>query len=294
MKNTCFFCSKNITDKKTQEHIIPNGLLAKLGIKEETITGVGDIQYSRLKVPAHQKCNNEFGSIYENEIIELLDNPDELYETLKSEENGILIKYGPNNSTTMIISTWLSKIYYGLFYNDFLKTNDETWKNAAKDIIDCDNFRMIQKSYKANHGFCLPSSLFVFKSVNSDFDLRTYIYPQCILIKIRSLIFILSIGDGYLPKNYLNGEILKKLREFLSNEETINSKFPVHLFAFAEIISLRKCIAKSPIFVYSENEIINMSLSTGVSNPEEYYRINEEELELERNEVLLCLGVTIK
>jgi len=223
-----------------------------------------------------------------------LDNPDELYETLKSEENVILMQYGPDNSTTMIISTWLSKIYYGLFYNDLLKTTDVTRRNIAKDIIDCDNFRMIQKSYEANNGFCLPSSLYVFKSVNSDFDLRTIIYPQCILIKIRSLIFILSIGDGFLPKNYLNGAVLISFRKFLSNEETLNSKFPVHLYAFAEIISLRNCIPKSPSFIYSENQIFNMSLSTGVNNPEEYYRINEEELEQERNDVLLILGVTIK
>lgn len=37
-KNTCFFCSEIINEKKTLEHIIPNGLLGKLGIKEETLT----------------------------------------------------------------------------------------------------------------------------------------------------------------------------------------------------------------------------------------------------------------
>jgi len=225
--------------------------------------------------------------------MKLLDNPDELYETLKSEEIGISIQYGPDNSTTMIISTWLSKIYYGLFYYDFLKTIDESRRNTAKDIIDCDNFRMVQKSYVANNGFYLPSSLFVFKTTNSDFDLRTIIYPQCILMKINSLIFILSIGDGYLPKDYLNGEVLKSFRIFLSNEENVNSEFPVHLFALAEIISLRNFIPKSPSFVYSEKEIINMSLSTGVNNPEEYYRIKVEEIEHERNEVLLSLGVKL-
>lgn len=291
MRNTCFFCSKKITDKKTLEHIIPNRLLAKLGIKEKTVTGVGDIQYSRLKVPAHKTCNNEFGSIYENKIIQLLENPDELYETLKSEEVGISVVYGPDDSITMIISTWLSKIYYGLFYNDFLKTDNPERKDIAKHIIDCDNFRMIQKSYEQNNGFCLPSSLFVFKTKNTDFDLRTLIQPQCIMIKIKSIIFILSIGDGSLPKNYLNGEVLSVFRDFLRNKEIVNERFPISLFALAEIVALRLCIPKSPRFIYSDNQITNMSLSTSVENPNEYYRIDEVELKQQRIEVLSDLGI---
>jgi hypothetical protein len=115
IRNICFFCSEPINGKKTQEHIIPDSLLGKLGIKQEVLHGKGKFLYSRIKVPAHKSCNNGFGSQYENEVMRLLDNPNSLFEDLKQEENGVLWLYGADNSATSIISTWLLKIYYGLF-----------------------------------------------------------------------------------------------------------------------------------------------------------------------------------
>ena len=93
MRNTCFFCSQIISDKKTQEHIIPNSLLGRLGIKEETVTGKGIFQYSRIKVPAHKSCNSNFGSEYENEVLSLLDEPDQLFNDLMTENVTIPLKY---------------------------------------------------------------------------------------------------------------------------------------------------------------------------------------------------------
>ncbi|WP_199185056.1 hypothetical protein [Aquimarina sp. I32.4] len=268
--------------------------MGKLGIKEETLTGVGKFQYSKIKVPAHDTCNNEFGSVYENKIINLLEDTDGLYDKLIKDDYGIPLKYSPEDSISMLVSTWMSKVYYGLFYNDFLKTKNSDWKLICKDIIDCDNFRMIQRSYKEGNGFCLPSSLYVFKAINKDFDLRTFVFPQGIVIKINSIILILNIGDGYLIRNYLNGEILADFRDTLIKEETKNNKFPTHLYALAEIMALRRCIPKSPQFIYSENEIINMSLSTAVKNPSEYYKIDEVELQEVKSEILLDFGLVVK
>lgn len=39
---------------------------------------------------------------------------------------------------------------------------------------------------------------------------------------------------------------------------------------------------------------MNMSLLTGVSNPEEYYKVDEELNEKMRNEILIDLGVKIE
>lgn len=286
MKQTCFFCSEPIDGKKTLEHIIPNSLLGKLGIKEQTISGKGSFQYSRIKVPAHSHCNSEFGSNFEKKVIDLLDNPDKLYEDLISEEVGISMQYGPNESTTSIISTWLCKIYYGLFYNDFLKINDDEYKELAKNIIDNDNFRLIQNAYKDGVGFCLPSSLYVFKSNKDFFDLRTIVHPQTIMIKINKLVFILLIGDGCLVKNYLNGESLENFRKDLLNEEESNNKFPLQLFSLAELMALRINIPKSPSFIYTNKEIVNMSLSTMVKAPVEFYKLDLNALAETRNEIL--------
>jgi len=294
MKNTCFFCSEPILGKKTQEHIIPDSLLRKLGIKEKTITGKGVFQYSRIKVPAHKACNSKFGSIYENRILKLLDDPEKLIADLKAEEPGISIMYGPDESVTALFSTWLSKIYYGLFYNDYLKIADVEYKEIARSIIDTDNFRMIQNAYKDGVGFCLPSSLYVFQSDKDFFDLQTFIYPHTIMMKIHKLVFILAIEDGFLTKNYLNGELLLNFREKLLLEEKKNDNFPVHLYALSEIMALRMCIPKTPSFVYSNNQIMNMSLSTGVMNPEEYYKVDEELIAKNRNDILLKLNVNIE
>ena len=122
---TCFFCSNPIEEKKSLEHIIADGLLGKLGLKEKTIEGQGKFQYSRIKVPAHSTCNTTFGSRYENEIQTLLDNPDDLYRVLIQEENLVSQTYQPSNDPISLITTWLSKVYYGLFYNDFLKLDHQ-------------------------------------------------------------------------------------------------------------------------------------------------------------------------
>lgn len=122
LRRKCFFCKDRIDGKKTLEHIIPNSLLGKLGIKEKTVTGqFNTIQYSRVKVPAHESCNNQFGSDYENRILSLLENPEQLYNQLL-EEAGILMMYSPDSSVSALITTWLSKIYYGLFYYDLIST----------------------------------------------------------------------------------------------------------------------------------------------------------------------------
>jgi len=277
IKKKCFFCSKPIEDKKSDEHIIPDSLLGKLGIKEQELKGEGIFQYSRIKVPAHSSCNSGFGSQYENRIIELLDNPKHLYQDLIEEESGILWRYGPDESLSMLISTWLSKIYYGLFYNDYLKLEESEFTKTAKQIIESSNFKMIQEAYQDGVGFCIPSSLYVFISENENFDLRTLIYPQTILLKIKSLTMILCIGDGFLTKNYLNKERLEKFRKFLAVEEKKEPRFPIHLFGHSEILALRTHIPKAPFFLYSKEkkEILNMSLASNVKTPGEYYKVDE-------------------
>lgn len=293
-KNLCFFCSREISEKKSKEHIIPDSLLGKLGIKNKTLTGRGEFTYSRLKVPAHAKCNSEFGSRYESEILEYLDYPDRTYETLTEEEKGIAVRYGPDDSTTSKISTWLLKIYYGIFYNDYLKVKDEEWKQISLNIIDTVNFNLVRESYKRNYGFYLPSSLYVFKTNNSEFNLRTFIFPQTILMQVEGLVFILNICDGFLVKNYLNESHLSNFRRSLKENESENDQFPSGLFACAELVALRMCIPKSPMFIFNEGEVINLSLSTSVENPEEHYKIDNDLLNKTREEVLLELGIKVK
>ena len=277
-KRKCFFCSETINEKKSMEHIIPNSLLGKLGIKEESITGDKTTQYSRIKVPSHAKCNNEFGSEYEDRILDFFDDTDHLYDALVEEENSHLMMYCPSDSVTSIITTWLSKIYYGLFYYDYLKTTNDLWREKCLSIISSDNFNFVKESYKNSFGFQLPSSLYVFKTDNQDTDLITMISPTTILFKIKNITLVLCICDGFLTKNYLNEDSLKNLRDYVEKQDKNNVAFPSYKLALGEILALRSCIPKNPKFVYSQNQIINMSFSTLAENPDEVYKIDLETL----------------
>lgn len=294
MRRTCFFCSKFINEKKTEEHIIPNSLLGKLGIKEETLVGQGKFQYSRLKVPAHSACNSGFGSRYENEILSLLDSPDKLLEDISENEDVLSLQYQPSNDSISLVTTWLSKIYYGIFYNDYLKVDSPEWNEVYREIIDCDNFKMIQKSYQENQGFSLPSSLFAFKTNDEDFDLRTFVHPQAILIKIKKLVLILCIGDGYLTKAYLNKDNLKVLQQNLDEHGKLNPHIPQHLIALADILAFRHSIPKTPKFIYSDKFVVNMSLSSAVKDPHSYYKIDEQTFIENKKDVLANLNIILQ
>jgi hypothetical protein len=293
LRKVCFFCSKVIDGKKTKEHIIPNRLLGKLGIKEQTITCERITQYSRIKVPSHASCNNGFGSQYEERVLELLDDTDALYEALKAEEHSIPMVYSPEESPTAIITTWLSKIYYGFFYYDYLTTHDETWREICSSVINSHNFNYVRSSYENGHGFQLPSSLYVFKTENTQPDLVTIADPCSILIKINSLTIILCICDGYLTKNYLSGVTLYKLRDSVTLEDKNNIHFPSHKLALGEILALRVCIPKTPKFAASDKQIINMSMSTLAANPDELYRIDPANLNNAREEIFGKLKIEV-
>lgn len=291
LRRICFFCSEPIEGKKTLEHIIPNGLLRKLGIQQETLTGNQKAQYSRIKVPAHASCNNEFGSEYESTIISMLDNPDSLYEKIVSEESNTLVMYGPERTTTSLITTWLSKIYYGLFYYDLITTDNPEWKDVCSSIVNNENFNYVQRSYKNGYGFQLPSSLYVFKTSNLNTDLQTLVRPSVILLKTQKLTFVLCINDGFLTKQYLNDDALINLRFRVEAADDADHNFPDHRIALAEILALRSCIPKTPSFISSESQIVNMSQFTMVENPDEYYRIDLELLDKARKEALEIVGI---
>ena len=99
-------------------------------------------------------------------------------------------------------------------------------------------------------------------------------------------------GDGHLTKNYLNSSNLDNLKSYLfENDKSDN--FPTDLFAFSEITALRLNIPKQPSFIFTENEMINLSLNTFVNNPNEFYKIDVNNQENTRNEILKSFGVKL-
>lgn len=293
LRRVCFFCNEVIEGKKTLEHIIPNSLLGRLGIKEQAITGRKEVQYSRIKVPAHKICNNEFGSHYESRVIRLLDDLDFLYEVINSEDSGLPMVYGPDESVVAIITTWLSKIYYGLFYYDLITTQDEEWREICSSIVMGKNFEYVRRSYRGGHGFQLPSSLYAFKTKNASADIVTLVDPSSILLKIGSLTLILCICDGFLTKNYLRGEALERLINCVRDEDERDVGFPSHRLALGEIVALRSCIPKTPKFISVDDQVVNMSLSTMVADPDMYYKIDGQALSDARAKILRDFNIEL-
>lgn len=290
----CFFCGKAIDGKSNPEHVIPNRLLGRLGIKEQELSGNHTTQYSRIKVPAHSKCNSTFGSLYEDKIQNLLKDTDSLYAELLKEQDETPLIYNPSEGVTEIVTTWLSKIYYGLFYNDFLKTDSEKHRETCREIIESENFNLVRQSYKNGSGFTLPSSLYVFQTETPEFDLSTMIEPPTLLLKVNRLVLILCICDGHLTKNYLNSKNLETLKGLMKAEENLNRDFPAHKLALAEILALRLSIRKTPSFAFSNEFVMNMSFMTMVENPNDYYKIDEDEIDQNRNKILNNFGIQTK
>lgn len=291
LKRTCFFCGEEISGKKSMEHIIPDSLLGKMGIKEVSVSGNRKTQYSRIKVPAHSSCNSEFGSRFEDSVVDLFEDADVLYDLICKEEDSIPLDYRPSESVSSVLTTWLSKIYYGMFYDDYLKSDNTEWREMCGELISGPNFDLVRKSYKNGYGFQLPSSLYAFKTLNEEFDLNTIVHPSTILLKVGSITLILCICDGFLTKNYLNGNSLRNLRSWVSSEDRINRDFPSHKLALSEILALRHCIPKSPSFSFSDNQIVNMSLLTMVRNPGEVYKIDAGRLSEIRAQILREFGI---
>ncbi|MFT7433013.1 MAG: hypothetical protein ACI9TY_000638 [Alphaproteobacteria bacterium] len=291
LKNTCFFCKGGINSKQDRdlEHIIPNSLLRSLGIQNATLYGNHERTYSRVKVPAHRSCNNGFGNAYESRVLELLNDVDALYEDICLSEPSMPVIGGVNDSSAAIISAWLCKIYYGLFYNDYLRDTSLGNDSLQKQIIDDVNFDLIRKSYKDGNAFMLPSSLYAFKTENDDFDFRTSPYSGVIMFKYKTLVMVLCIGDGCLSKNYLSGEVLSRLKEHVPILEADHPSLAQN-YLFAEISALRMCIPKAPSFSYNDKQIINMSSMTMVADPDSYYRVDDGMVADMRNEILAGLG----
>lgn len=293
VRKSCFFCGEEIEKNKTLEHIIPNALLKKLNIKEEVLGGNLNIQYSRVKVPAHQYCNSTFGSQYEALLLDMLDDPARIYKSI-ADDYGIEIQYGPEFNDISIIRTWMTKIYYGLFYNDFLKTKDEQYRQICQKIIGSKNFELTRESYKNQYGFNIPSSLYVFKTKNTEFNLRTIIDPATLMLRINGLILILSIGDGFLCRQYLNGESLNQLNDYLALHEENIPDFPSPELALAEILALRVNIPKQPFFMFNAKRMINLSLNTMAANPDSLYQVDPEQIAKDRSDILADFGIKLK
>src|SRR3979409_15634 len=68
--NRCFYCNKLLKSNHSKEHVFPQWLQDRFGIRDKTITLINGtrIQYAKLTVPCCKPCNNVHLSKLENRV----------------------------------------------------------------------------------------------------------------------------------------------------------------------------------------------------------------------------------
>lgn len=119
----CFICGIKLDSaNNSKEHVFPKWLLSKYQLYDHQIgqlNGSGQF-YRTLKVPCCIKCNGSLLSPVEKRISEVFSGG---FDNFK------------NNLSDKDLFIWLSKIYYGILYNESLKPANPREPNG-KRIVD--------------------------------------------------------------------------------------------------------------------------------------------------------------
>ena len=286
----CFFCGEEILEKIHKEHIIPNAFLKELNLKNEkfTIHNGEAVDYGRLKVSTHQRCNNEYGSRYEQQILKILNNLDshknELANITKKEKEIIC---RPSGEIADLLTSWFIKIFYGIIWFEInYKNNKDTLrKQKINSLLKDNNLNSIQKGYRNGKGFNLPSSLYYLKLNDIiPFDFGFLIEDQVFWMKIREHFFMLAIGDGKLCYSYINDDLLSQMKKyFLECKDN-----PLCFFTpLSHLIAVQRNLPKKPSYVVAQDWIMNTSLMTGSTQPRRIDReVVNREAKRVRNQLL--------
>lgn len=265
MKKICFFCGEAIEGKSHDEHIIPDKVLEIFNLKNKYLNLLhgGALTYSRLKVDSHSVCNNQFGSRYEEIVIKILKDIDSHKDQLSFMHKSQDIQIGYSDSLSSILGAWFSKIFYGIiwFEANLKKDIGEELRLGLRSFLEEKNFQMMRQSYKVGAGFCLPSSVYYvpLRCVGAiPFDFGTMIDSTIFWLKFDKHLFMSCLGDGQIVSNYLNQSVLSQILE----NEVSDERSLFYLCPLSHMIATRKAMPKSPLFLLSDNMIINMSLTT--------------------------------
>jgi len=267
----CFFCQRRFPKELlTREHVFGKWLIDRGNLANAKLTFPNgtSTKYGKLCVPACVKCNNVFGSQFENNIKNILDTFNAYRHELITNDVSIDMMYGFDDSAKTRITLWLQKIYFGILYFEahLLNVPPKTIQPAKKAVKSSTTFQHTCRSIIEGVGFNLAATLLVFDLPDNDlgaFDYFDSYDPPAVALKIDNKMFFVAISDGQLTNNYLSGGGLESLRaDILANRFGTVS----HIMAFAYPLATMKNLPVSPKFIYSHNQITNMS-NTGLGQP---------------------------
>lgn len=265
MPKICFLCGCEIKEKVSMEHIFSDAFLKKMNLKKMKFrynaTNNGK-EYSRLKSPTHPKCNNEFGSRFESETLEMI-------ESL-NERSGELSKLHLNYQNSDIkdlkgrILKWLTKIYLGLLcWESGLPKHENTeFQSNLKQLLKDPALKTLQRCLTSEQCFYVPSSVYYFKipscfHIGFEFDFATGLPLGLIYVKINEHLFIACIADDRLVEEYFTNENYIFTQKVIDENTTVD---PVaYLYAVSHIWAVRANLPVTPNIFYNDNYLLCLS-----------------------------------
>lgn len=293
LRETCFLCGQPISGKADKEHILSDGFLAAMKLKEETlnISMRNKAQYSRLKVKAHPECNSTFGSRFEDYILKITTSFSENTSYLKQIH---LAKQGDDLfHWKEVLSLWLVKLYLGFSWWECSLVNhpDKNYKTELEKALRSNLLPHFQKCFRDELWFNLPSSLFYYEVAECEdfaaFDFSSRHEVEGVFIKFRSHLLVLLIGDANLTHEYFNHHWERRQKIL---HDTVNSHPLNFLDAVAELWAVRKCLPLEPKLTITADNVVDESRLGYREKPE----INGDHINEYREQFLKELEVRYK
>ena len=265
MSRECFLCGEEITGKISKEHIFSNSFLSLLNLKTQSFTfrkSTEKIEYSRLKVPSHSTCNNEFGSRFEEYILKLISSFNSNYDTLRKlhveREDSIVA------SIKETLTQWLAKIYIGFVYWEahYNRHSDPDYQCWLLDQVGDPLVNQLQRCFKNEWYFNVPSSLYYFRIPEQspegfEFDFATGLPLGLIYLKFNEHLLVACIADGYLVEEYFTENQYNASEKVIMN---CSSEDPAaYLHPVSHIWSVRENLPIKPKIEYIDTNVVDKS-----------------------------------
>jgi hypothetical protein len=268
----CFLCGKEIVGKKSREHILGDSFLKLLNIKIERFkfnSASEEKEYSRLKVPSHPECNNEFGSRFESDIINLISSFSENRELLST----LHLNYVSDEVNVIRgnLTKWLAKLYLGFVYWEVgLPRHPNTVvQSELSELLTDPILGLLQNVLSQETPLFVPSSLFYFKVPDDDelrFDFATGLPLGLFFIKFQGHLLVVALGDGNLVSEYFTNEQYLYSQQIIDEHKDIDSLAYIH--PISHIWAVRELLPVQPKLKFYNGFILDESRIEHFNRPE--------------------------
>lgn len=268
----CFFCGAEIGEKVSREHIFGNAFLGYLDLKLEALNSSFKraTTYSRIKVPAHPSCNNQQGSQFEREILNLVRTMDD--NLAEMEQLRAPTPESLGEALREIFTLWIAKLYYGLLYWEagLERHDDPEYQRWLRGLLHTQEFAYLRKCLVEGSAFRLPSSLFYFYLSEPPepalrFDFATGLPLGLVYIRFRRHLLVAALGDGNLVGEYFTQQQVERGQAHISNASSEEALSFLH--AIAHIWAVREWLPVEPRIEYGVAGLVDRSRDGYTTRP---------------------------